>query len=213
MIRFAPKLSALFMALVAAFCSVAQATAAETPATVPDCFTPPRLPIAAAPISIASTPQCAELSKVVASTEPKDVAWIPGEGLNAILGLTEGGFPSNAYAIHFRVTKAFNDAFAGQDELVRFGEDEGRARGGSWWTTLQFVSDGSGKLMNADRVEAVLALPLPSVLHVVAYSNGVAVGTLGYFGLVAPAFGRPGGAVQFWFPSEPVFTMKTAPLQ
>jgi len=181
---------------------------------IPGCFANPPTIAADGTYSISQgSGACDELGKILQATNQKDVAWIPGAGLNAILGLGEGGFASNSYALQFRVSPRFDELFAGQDELVRFAPDETRACGGSWWTTLQSVTAGNGRFVSASDLEARLALPQSSVPRVVAYSSGVALGTVGYFGIVAPAFGRGGGAVQFWFPSEPVFTkeFKTLP--
>ena len=200
--------------LLALLCIAASGTAAQCAAaqTVPSCFENPPPLAADGSAALNQTPaECAELAKVLSSSDPKDVAWIPGAGLNSILGLTVGGFAVNSYALQFRVTARFNQLFTQKDELVRFGNDEGRARGGSWWTTLETVTDNWGTLVSANDVETRLALPPASDPHVVAYSSAVAVGTMGYFGIVAPAFGRSGGAVQFWFPSEPVYTQKTVP--
>jgi hypothetical protein len=198
--------------LIGIFASFCTAVGARADQGVPECFAnPPRLAgNGSFSLSQTSAP-CEELNEVLLATDQKDVAWIPGAGLNAILGLNEGGFATDSYALQFRVSQRFNQVFAGKDELVRFANDEGRARGGSWWTTLETVTSSSGKLVTAADLAARLALPQSSVPHVVAYSSGVAVGTLGYFGIVAPAFGRSGGGVQFWFPSEPVFTRETNP--
>ena len=178
---------------------------------LPTCLAaPPALNAGAT--SFVQDPICQALFKVLAATAPRDIAWIPGAGVNALLGLNEGGFAEGAYVLQFRVSTAFNRAFDGADELVRFAIDEGRARGGSWWTPLEFVTDGNGRLLHPDQIENVLALPTASAPTVIAYSTAVQVGTSGYVGLVAPAFGHSGGALQFWFPSEPVFTTRVTPL-
>jgi hypothetical protein len=204
--------------VVAAIISLFVISCAEAKAddalSVPSCFTaPPRLMIDGSFILPRTSDACDELDKILVATDQKDVAWIPGAGLNAILGLDSGGFAAGSYALQFRVSQRFNQSFVGQDELVRFAKDEARARGGSWWTTLEAVSSKGGQLVNSADLATRLALPQSSMPQVVAYSSGVAIGTLGYFGVVAPAFGRSGGAVQFWFPSEPVFTEKTQPFQ
>lgn len=195
------------VAFVCAMLAFAAQIGVAKSAGVPSCFANPPSIAADGSYSVSqASGACGELGKILQATTQKDVAWIPGAGLNAILGLSEGGFAPNSYALQFRVSQRFDELFAGQDELVRFAADETRACGGSWWTTLQSVTSANGRFVNATDLEARLALPQSSVPSVVAYSNGVAVGTLGYFGIVAPAFGRSGGAVQFWFPSEPVFT-------
>lgn len=201
---------ALTALVFACLCTVARAGVGQT---VPECFAnPPRLAGDGSFLLPQTSASCDELGEILLTTDQKDVAWIPGGGLNAILGLTEGGFATGSYTLQFRVSERFNRAFEGRYELVRFANDEARARAGSWWTTLEAVTSENGKLLTASDLETRLALPQNSVPHVVAYSAGVAVGTLGYFGIAAPAFGRAGGAVQFWFPSEPVFTRETDPL-
>jgi len=185
---------------------------ADDASNVPSCFAaPPRLMADGSYALSRGSGACDELDKILAATDQKDVAWVPGSGLNAILSLASGGFAVGSYALQFRVSQRFNQAFVGQDELVRFGNDEARARGGSWWTTFETVSSGSGQFVSGAELAARLALPQSSIPHVVAFSSGVAVGTLGYFGIAAPAFDHGGGGVQFWFPSEPVFTERTQP--
>lgn len=179
----------------------------------PDCFaTPPKITASGYSSTVQTPAACEELAKILMATDQKDIAWIPGAGLNEILSLTEGGFTSDAYVLRFRVSQRFNQLFAGPYELVRFGNDEARARSGSWWTTLESVTTSNGNLVTSGNIETRLALPQSSVPRVVAYASGVEVGTVGYFGIVAPAFGRSGGAVQFWFPSEPVYTETVKPL-
>ncbi len=202
------------VAFIYAMLAFGAQTGVAKSADVPSCFTNPPSIAADGSYSVSQPSEaCGELGKILQATTQKDVAWIPGAGLNAILGLSEGGFASNSYALQFRVSQRFDELFAGQDELVRFAADETRACAGSWWTTLQSVTSTNGQFVNAADLEARLALPQSSIPRVVAYSSGVAVGTLGYFGIVAPAFGRSGGAVQFWFPSAPVFTKEFRPLQ
>jgi hypothetical protein len=192
---------------------------AASAAPVPECFTaPPQASdvVSSRPsVSLPASPEptaCVVLRKLLASTSHRDIAWIPGDGVNEILGLSEGGFPAGSYVVQFRVSKAFNAAFVGRDELVRFASGEGAARGGSWWTLLECVTDSNGRLDDSRQISSILALPPQSEPHVIAFSSGVAEGTMGYFGVISPAFGRDGGGMQFWFPSEPVFTSKTAAL-
>lgn len=189
----------VFLTLAAILPTAAQAA--------PSCFNAPPL-LAASPAAATGEPICDALAMVLATTPPKDIAWIPGAGVNAALGLSAGGFPADTYVLQFRVSDAFNKAFTGRDELVRLASDEGRARGGSWWTLLAIVTNADGGLLTVDRIENALALPAQSIPKVVAYSAFVQPGTLGYVGLIAPAFGRDGGALQFWFPSEPVVTTR-----
>jgi hypothetical protein len=57
----------------------------------------------------------------------------------------------------------------------------------------------------------LLALPPQSDLREVAYSGAIDSGTVAYVGIVAPAFNHRGGAIQFWFPREPIYTKDVAP--
>lgn len=193
------------------FCAQTGAAKAQN---VPSCFATPPTPTVDGSFTLSATTEaCTELNALLAATDLKDIAWIPGAGLNVIVGSREGGFAANSYALQFRVSDRFNQVFTGKDELVRFGGEEAGARMGSWWTTLESVESNNGSIVGVSEIEDRLALPLVSVPHVVAYARYVKVGTVGYFGIVAPAFGHIGGAVQFWFPPEPVVTGKTQPLQ
>jgi hypothetical protein len=131
--------------------------------------------------------------------------------LNKTLGLSTDAFPDSAYAVRFVVTPQFNAAFSGPDALVRFASNGFAAQVGSWWTVLETVTDRSGRLEDKATIASELALPASSVPSVEAAATEVRVGTVGYFGLVAPAFAQPGGGVQFWFPGEPVYS-STRPL-
>jgi hypothetical protein len=183
-------------------------------ADVPPCFVQPPQP---AVLVISPTPPpplptaCVLLDKLIAASDVTQLAWIPGRMLNTTLGVTTDAFPTAAYAIRFVVTPQFNTAFAGPDTLVRFANDDFSARVGSWWTVRETVADANGKLRDAAAIASVLALPPASIPKMEATAMSVRPGTVGYFGLVAPAFGQPGGGVQFWFPGEPVYS-KAAPL-
>jgi hypothetical protein len=194
---------------LAAFAAGAFVTLGSGPAQadVPACFVAP--PDASLAVATAPGPApiaCTLLAKVLLASEETQLAWLPGAVLNKTLGLSTDAFPDSAYAVRFVVTPQFNAAFSGTDALVRFASNDFSAQVGSWWTVLETVSDRSGRLEDKAAIAAELALPASSVPSIEASASEVRVGTLGYFGLVAPAFGEPGGGVQFWFPGEPVYS-------
>ena len=175
-------------------------------AAQPSCFTRP-LPNVAPVKTGNPEPMCQVLAKILESAGRPDVEWLPGQIVNARLGLTEGGFAKDTYVVEFHVTPQFSTAFTtGHDELVRLSAIEGTARTGSWWVPKEFVTDTAGNWLPVDAIAELLALPPNSVLKAVAYSGGIVTGTLGYAGIAAPAFNHLGGGFQFWFPTEPVFT-------
>lgn len=178
----------------------------------PECFTRPPAIGASVITGVAPDPACDLLAKLLPTLEPKDLSWMSGRGVNAALGLTTAAFPDESYVLHFRMTTAANAVFAGKDELVRFALDEPRARGGSWWVPLETVETADEKLRALPAIAEILALPPVSIPKVVAYASHVNEGTVGYFGVIAPAFGHAGGGMQFWFPSEPVISNQVTPL-
>jgi hypothetical protein len=210
MLRFARR-SVAALALAAAFIVAGSPARAD----VPSCFVEPPQP---AVLVVSPTPPpplptaCVLLAKLIAASDVTQLAWIPGRMLDTTLGVTTDAFPAGAYAVRFVVTPQFNTAFAGPDTLVRFANDDFSARVGSWWTVLETVEDPNGTLRDPAAIASVLALPPSSIPKMEATAMSVRPGTVGYFGLVAPAFGQPGGGVQFWFPGEPVYS-KTAPLE
>jgi hypothetical protein len=191
--------------------------------SIPACFATPPMLAANGSFVLPNSPlaPCEELDELLLATSPKETAWISGAGVNAIIGIDQGGFAPNSYAVEFRVTPQFNTVFAGpvRDELVRFAGNEAAAEHGAWWTTLESVTSDTGGLVDASTVEDSLALPPGAIPHVIAYSSRVVIGTIGYFGIVSPAFTHSGGAVQFWFPpgqslpKGPVYSGKTQVLQ
>jgi len=176
----------------------------------PACFASPK-PVATSNDANAEQP-CRVLARVLGTSAPLDIAWIPGQVVNSILKLTEGGFAIDTFVLRFRVTQAFSDAFtSGPEELVRLSATDSVARTGSWWVPKEFVTDASGRWLSLASIEEILALPPQSNLQIVAYSGAIDPGTMGYVGIVAPAFGHKGGGIQFWFPREPVYTKDTSP--
>jgi hypothetical protein len=178
--------------------------------SVPACFqTPPLLAGDGSFVLAQTTPPCDELNTLLGITSEKDIAWITGTGLNAIIGLSRGGFAPDSYTVEFHVSPQFGKVFtAGRNDLVRFGNDGGRAQRGQWWTTLEAVTNSSGMLDNASQLEDLLALPESTVPHAIAYSDTIATGSTAYFGIVSAGFGHNGGAVQFWFPSQDAISAK-----
>jgi hypothetical protein len=200
--------SAIVAVIVAALTLTLPASPAR--ADVPPCFiNPPDVQLAVARTPGTNPIACTLLSKLLQASDQTQLAWIPGAMLNKTLGLTVDAFPDSAYAVRFVVTPQFNAAFAGPDTLVRFASNTFAAQVGSWWTVLETVSDPSG-VVNGATIAAQLALPAASKPSFEATSSEVRVGTVGYFGVVAPAFGQPGGGVQFWFPGEPVYSSTKA---
>jgi hypothetical protein len=187
-----------FTLLLAAWPSAARAQ--------PSCFTSP-LPNVAPVKSGNPEPACQVLAKILETAGAADTAWLPGQIANAALKLTEGGFAKDTFVVEFRVTPDFSAAFtSGADELVRLSSTDASARTGSWWVPKEFVTDATGRWLSVAAIAELLALPPQANLQIVAYSGAIVTGTLGYAGIAAPAFNHRGGGVQFWFPSEPVYT-------
>ena len=157
-------------------------------------------------------PACQVLAKVLESAGGADIAWLPGQIVNSVLKLTEGGFATDTFVLQFRTSTAFSTAFtAGTDELVRLTTTDAAARTGSWWVPKEFVTDRSGRWLSADVIADLLALPPQSDLREAAYSGAIDPGTMAYVGIVAPAFNHRGGGIQFWFPREPIYTKDVEP--
>jgi hypothetical protein len=175
-------------------------------AAQPSCFASP-LPKMVTVAVGNPEPACQLLAKVLESAGGADIAWLPGQIVNSVLKLTEGGFATDTFVLQFRTSTAFSTAFSsGTDELVRLTTTDASARTGSWWVPKGFVTDPSGRWLSVDMIADVLALPPGSDLRQVAYSGAIDPGTVAYVGIVAPAFHHRGGAIQFWFPREPVYT-------
>jgi hypothetical protein len=177
----------------------------------PACFASP-LPKLATVATGNADPACQVLAKILESAGGADIAWLPGQIVNSVLKLTEGGFATDTFVLQFRTSAAFSAAFtAGTDELVRLTTTDAAARTGSWWVPKEFVTDSSGRWLSTDTIADLLALPPQSDLRQVAYSGAIDSGTVAYVGIVAPAFGHRGGSIQFWFPREPIYTKDVAP--
>ena len=205
----------LIVAFIYAMLAFGAQTGVAKSADVPSCFANPPSIAADGSYSVSQpSGACGELGKDTSGNDSKGRRLDPRRGPQRDSGPQRRRLRIQLVCLTVpRLTTLSTNSSSGQDELVRFAAEETRACAGSWWTTLQSVTSTNGQFVNAADLEARLALPQSSIPRVVAYSSGVAVGTLGYFGIVAPAFGRSGGAVQFWFPSAPVFTKEFRSLQ
>jgi len=177
----------------------------------PTCFTSslPQL----APVKTGNPDRaCQVLAKVLESAPGPETAWIPGQIVDSTLKLTQGAFAKDTFVLAFRVTHEFSTTFTtGSDELVRLSSTDAGARTGSWWVPKEFVTDATGRWLSVEAIAELLALPPQADLKIVAYSGAIATGTFGYVGIAAPAFNHQGGGIQFWFPTEPVYTKAVAP--
>ena len=122
-------------------------------------------------------------------------------------GLLYPAFVPGTEVVAFVTTDKFGSSFTGTNGLVRVSTKSISARSGSWWTTLDTVSQG-GQLLDAEAVQRKLALP--SSPACIAYAEVVRPGVRAYMGVVAPAFDQRGGGVEFWFPPSAVIATKTA---
>lgn len=122
-------------------------------------------------------------------------------------GLLYPAFVPGTEVVAFVTTDKFGGSFTGTNGLVRVSTKSISARNGSWWTTLDTVSQG-GQLLDAEAVQRKLALP--SLPACIAYAEVVRPGVRAYMGVVAPAFDQRGGGVEFWFPPSAVIATKTA---
>ena len=177
----------------------------------PACFASP-LPKLATVATGNPDPACQVLAKVLESAGGADIAWLPGQIVNSVLKLTEGGFAMNVRApIPYQRRLQHGVHGRNRRTLALYRRPTAAARTGSWWVPKEFVTDSSGRWLPTDTIADLLALPPQSDLRQVAYSGAVDSGTVAYVGIVAPAFGHRGGAIQFWFPREPIYTKDVAP--
>jgi hypothetical protein len=197
-------------ALLLAVALVASSLPAAAAGGPPACFASP-LPKLVTVKTGNPDRECQVLEKVLESSATPDMAWVPGAIVNAVLKLTEGGFATDTYVLQFHVTAGFTAVFTvGRDQLVRLSSSDAAARTGAWWVPKDYVTDTAGNWLSSDTIAETLALPQGSQLKVVAYAGAIDPGTLGYVGIVAPAFNHKGGGIQFWFPRAPVFTKDTS---
>jgi hypothetical protein len=148
-----------------------------------------------------TSPVCTLYDRLLASDQ-LDLTLKSARRMNADMdGVLYPAFTPGTEVISFILTQRFNSAFTGPSVLVRVSSSTVGARSGSWWTTLDSVTV-DGHLMDAAAIQAKLALPnTPSCL---AYADSVKPGIRAYMGVIAPAFGQPGGGVEFWFPPDAV---------
>jgi hypothetical protein len=120
-------------------------------------------------------------------------------------GVLYPAFVPGTEVVSFIVMEKFSERFHGERGLVRVSGKAVTARNGSWWTTLETVSE-SGHLLDAEAIRAKLALPdTPSCI---AYADLVRTGVRAYMGVISPAFDEPGGGIEFWFPPSAVIAKK-----
>lgn len=144
--------------------------------------------------------------ELLLTSEVSDIELRSARRLNGEMdGVLYPAFLPGTEVVSFIVSKKFSDAFHDERELVRVSGRAVAARSGSWWTTLETVSEG-GRLMDANAIRAKLALTdTPSCI---AYADKVRTGVRAYMGVISPAFDEPGGGVEFWFPPNAVVSKK-----
>jgi hypothetical protein len=121
-------------------------------------------------------------------------------------GLLYPAFVPGTEVVSFVTTDKFSGSFIGPTGLVRVSTKSISARNGSWWTTLDTVSEG-GQLLDADAIQRKLALPDSPAC--IAYAEVIRPGVRAYMGVVAPAFDQRGGGAEFWFPPSAVVAKRT----
>jgi hypothetical protein len=121
-------------------------------------------------------------------------------------GLLYPAFVPGTEVVAFVTTEKFGASFTGTTGLVRVSTRSISARNGSWWTTLDTVSE-EGRLLDADAIQKKLALP--DSPGCIAYAEVIRPGVRAYMGVVAPAFNQRGGGVEFWFPPSAVIAKRT----
>jgi hypothetical protein len=141
------------------------------------------------------------LTSGVSDIELKSARRLNGE----VDGVLYPAFLPGTEVVSFIVSKKFSETFHDERGLVRVSGKAVSARTGSWWTTLETVSEG-GHLQDADAIRAKLALTdTPSCI---AYADKVQTGVRAYMGVISPAFDEPGGGIEFWFPPNAVVSKK-----
>jgi hypothetical protein len=159
---------------------------------------------------IANRALASKLSALAAAVGSKNFSRVTANSLNSTLpGVTAQtpAFVVGSQAAQFTANAGFDANFA--SDLVRVIGDNG-TESGSWWTTIDQISNADGSLMSPQQIQNVLALPQTPTT--IVYAASVPAGTTGYMGLIAPNFGQAGGAIQFWFPSQTVVVRSVAPL-
>ncbi|AEU36784.1 hypothetical protein AciX8_2468 [Granulicella mallensis MP5ACTX8] len=154
-----------------------------------------------------NSPICSVYDRLLASGEI-DLELRSARRVNAEMdGVLYPAFVPGTEVVTFITTDKFIGSFTGTSGLVRVSGRSISARSGSWWTTLDNVSQG-GQLLDAEAIQRKLALP--SSPACIAYADSVRPGVRAYMGVVAPAFGQNGGGAEFWFPPSAVIATKTA---
>lgn len=147
-----------------------------------------------------AAPACAVFATLSHGFVADALAEISARRLNGEFdGVLYPAFLPGTEVVRFVTTPRFGEAFAraGSLQLVRVSGSRRGASSGSWWTTRAQVS-ANGAPLPAARIRAVLALLATPACMVTAAA--IPAGIVGYFGVTAPAFGEPGGGLEFWFP-------------
>lgn len=153
-----------------------------------------------------NSPVCPLYDRLLASGEI-NIELRSARRVNAEMdGLLYPAFVPGTEVVAFVTTDKFSGSFTGPTGLVRVSTKSISARSGSWWTTLDTVSEG-GRLLDADAIQRKLALPDSPAC--IAYADAVRTGVRAYMGVVAPAFAQNGGGVEFWFPPSAVIAKRT----
>ncbi len=203
MLRYAGAVLAALLAAAAAPSAAQTPPSAPTAApwpwpAIPGCLADPGTKTAG-PTDYGA-PACTVFAKLTHGFVADAVTEVSARQLNGELdGVLYPAFLPGTEVVRFVTTSRFGDAFARDDDLrlVRVSGSSTGARSGSWWTTRGQVSPG-GTPLPASRIRSILALlATPACL---ATATAVPAGIGGYFGVTAPAFGEPGGGVEFWFP-------------
>jgi hypothetical protein len=208
MIRYTGAILAVLLAAAAAP-SAAQTpvpvapTAVATAApwawpTIPGCLADPGTSTAGS--TDYNSPACGVFTALSSGLVADAIAEVSARRLNGEFdGVLYPAFLPGTEVIRFVTTARFSSAFAkdGDMRLVRVSGSRVGARSGSWWTTRGQIS-ANGAPLPAPRIRSVLALlATPACM---ASAMAIPPGIVGYFGVTAPAFGEPGGGVEFWFP-------------
>lgn len=151
----------------------------------------------------------AYITKLIGAVGADNAVRISADVLNSMLGVSEPAFLPGSEAIQFTVTDGFNGTFQGSDTLVRLISDGGNQTG-SWWTTLDQITNADGSLMSSSQLKDLFALPnAPSQ---VVYGGTVQTGETAYMGIAAGNSWGSGGGLQFWLPPNSMTTIGTARL-
>ncbi len=207
------RLRTALAACIAAFvASLGVVSAASTPSpvpavlptpwswpTIPSCLADPG---AQTPGALDFRAEVCDLYQTLRQGGGVDIGLVSAQRMNAeFQGVLYPAFLPGTEVVRFVTTEKFNDALQGAHQLVRVSTSRGGAQFGLWWTTLDQVTE-NGHVMNAEAIRSKLALT--STPACIVYASAVHANVLAYLGVVAPAFDRRGGGIEWWFPSGTV---------